>query len=227
MLIAPMCPSGLRRPTTRSKVAHHGLTRLLDFKRKIACPIRTMESISYKPSLEQALSPMLDLISEDESVSDSFMDDHDVENSPEITCDSRRGGGQGAPIFIMDPIFDCTDDPYLDSSMLDYTSVSEDYDTFMDMDNVVLESILFPCSTATVDEQETELSSLSFAQRLESSVKKLAQSMERSSETRKSLAIKSSVNKLPESLSCVIQQVEESSRCLQTTLCKGDFRISI
>jgi hypothetical protein len=180
-------------------------------------------------SYELPLGPtMVGVLSdEDETMSDSLIDDDDdgFEFFLELSetdkgnkaghHDSRKAGRAG---------FDSFEDEN-DSPIMDYTSSSEDNWISIDggMEELVDEIVFFPDSSFDRNsEDDDDVFSLPFSERFESTILKLSESMRRSSETRKSLIMKTSpaVIDTPESVSQVILRVEESTRFIQTSLCR-------
>jgi hypothetical protein len=193
---------------------------------------------------------MVDFLSEeDETLTDSWIDDDDEFFFIEPTNGTKaartqdhdgyltgRGSSsavnRGGNSIELDPMtidFESLDDED-DSPVLDYTSSSDDnYEIGIDnsMEDLVDEIVGFPDSGSfkTHDEGivEDDVYTRPFTERFESTVLKLRESMRRSSETRKSLVMKTSpaIIDTPDSVNAVIQRVEESTRFIQTSLCRS------
>jgi hypothetical protein len=183
-----------------------------------------------QPSMELLLGPtMADVLSdEDETMSESLIDGDDEcfdfflepseKNKRKDTerRDRRSAGRVG---------FDCFDDEDKeDSPILDYSSSSDDNWISIEggMEELVDDIVSFPDSSFYGHSEDNDVFSLPFTERFESTVLKLSESMRRSSETRKSLVIKTSpaVINTPQSVNEVILRVEESTRFIQTSLCR-------
>jgi hypothetical protein len=155
------------------------------------------------------------LIDDDDDGFEFFLEPSETDRGNEAdNHDSRKAGRAG---------FDSFEDEN-DSPIMDYTSSSEDNWISIDggMEELVDEIVFFPDSSFDNNSDDDDVFSLPFTERFESTILKLSESMRRSSETRKSLVMKTSpaVIDTPESVSQVILRVEESTRFIQISLCR-------
>jgi hypothetical protein len=193
--------------------------------------IGTMEKTCINDSLGPTLVGFMS--EEEDALSGSWIDEEDLIPLPTnpshelasaegiVTCDRIL-------FELIPPLNDC--DTILqdqdDVPMLDYTSSSDDeYD--ISLDNTSLDEfddiMDFTCVTAAADDDV----SLPLADRFESTIRNLRESMKRSGETRNCLTMKAcpAVIDTPDSVSSVIRRVQESTRFIQKSLYHSNTKI--
>jgi hypothetical protein len=193
--------------------------------------IATMDS----PCIDVSLGPTLVAFSseEEDALSGSWIDEEDLIPLP--TSSSQEGDSDDVVMTcnrilfdLIPPLSDC--DSLLqdqdDVPMLDYTSSSdEEYD--ISLDNTSMDGfddiMDFTCVAAATGDDV----SLPLADRFESTIRNLKESMKRSNETRNCLTMKAcpAVIDTPDSVTSVIRRVQESTRFIQKSLYHSNKKI--
>lgn len=187
------------------------------------------------PCIDVALGPALVgfLSDEEDALSASWIDEDELIPLP--NTDSKVASGDCIAtcdriLFdLIPPLSDCEsllqdqeDDPMLDCT----NSSDEEYDISLDNTSIVeFDDIMdFTFVAAAADGDDV---SLPFADRFESTIKNLRESMKRSGETRNCLTMKTcpSVIDTPDSVTSVIRRVQESTRFIQKSLYHSNKKI--
>lgn len=188
-----------------------------------------------KTCIDDSLGPtIVGFMSEEEdALSGSWIDEEDLIPLPSNHSRERASGDDITTcdriLFELIPPLNDYDSLLQDQDdvpMLDYTSSSEDeYD--ISLDNTSLDEfddiMDFTCVTSAADDDV----SLPLADRFESTIKNLRESMKRSGETRNCLTMKAcpAVIDTPDSVRSVIRRVQESTRFIQKSLYHSNKKI--
>jgi hypothetical protein len=188
-----------------------------------------------KTCIDDSLGPTLVgfMSEEEDALSGSWIDEEDLIPLPSNHSRERASGDDirtcDRILFELIPPLNDYDSLLQDQDdvpMLDYTSSSDDeYD--ISLDNTSLDEfddiMDFTCVTVAADDDV----SLPLADRFESTIKNLRESMKRSGETRNCLTMKAcpAVIDTPDSVRSVIRRVQESTRFIQKSLYHSNKKI--